>query len=245
MDLQKTYAHRISSIRVDKTGVLSEYLNKNPLKFCGLTSLDLENVLLAKECLLELAPQLQYLRLSDLLHYNLFDLTVDKDSKCFTKLKNLKLEYLNIDVKTILMRSCNTLEYLELKIFYLPEGLKDLQHEFKSLKTFSIIFKSSSYKATVRILLTKFSGCLITLTLKVLYKYDENELFKEIDFLNQPMKITTLVIELPHYSCINIEPVLLKCPMLQNLTLDAYYHELNEVVLNDLKYLEFGYCDEF
>ena len=109
-NLINRFPHRISSLEIKKEGVLLNNLNINPVRFSHLTSLDHQFVSFSSSSLLIVAPQLEQLKLTHMKN-SLFDIsTVDEDSKCFTKLKTLELINIDIDVKKILDKCCNTLK---------------------------------------------------------------------------------------------------------------------------------------
>jgi hypothetical protein len=189
-----------------------------------------------------LAPQLENLRLVNM-KKELDISSVDKDSKAFSKLKNLKLENIQIDLTKILTNSCNTLESLEL---YDVEFSDNLEEELSCLTYISITYEFGDFEYNgVELSLSKLlSNCSQSLrTLKLVI---DNNGFP-IDFsklLKQPMNITTLKIEIIDEGQ-NFEKFLNKCPLIQNLFLGDYSakEELNKIVLKDLINLKFHLCN--
>ena len=234
-DFVKRYPHRISSIKIDLKGVLLNHLNWYPANFINLISLDLEHVSFDNDSLLVLAPQLENLSLIDM--QNGFDVSsVDEESKSFTKLKSLKL--INADIfgaKEILVKCCNTLEYLECDTDQ-NYGFNDIVVEISTLHKL-IIYIINDMSA--RNLISKCSGSLRTLDVMVIDAEFSNNL---CSLLVQTMKITTLVI--PPTLGTNIEILLSKCPLIQNLSIHYCYYELKEVCLTDLKELKLINCGD-
>jgi hypothetical protein len=229
------YANRITSLQTDLEGALLSYLKVCPAKFSKLTSLELENVEFDNDSLLMLAPQLQNLGLSNIKQeHEYFDLeSVDEGCESFTKLKTLTLKDVEIDLVKILTKCSNTLEYLELKFPGLPANLGQ---EFSSLRTLNLYLDASNSGHSVRNLLTKCCGSLITLIIHSPYhaKLDYSAL------LQHPIGITTLEINAHKKS--DIETFLSKCPMVQTLILRNYFGELNTLFMKDLINLNLRWC---
>ena len=237
-NLMNRFPHRISSIQIDKEGVLLNILNSNPVRFSHLTSLDLENVLFRSSSLLIVAPQLEQLKLARMKNPFLDISTVDENSKCFTKLKTLKLINIDIDVKKILDKCCNSLKYFECIRCRSVDNLRYLENGLSSLQYLDIVLKFNDSKEALRNLLFKCSGSLKTLTLFVnSSKIDMSYL------LEQALNITSLeVINQNPREQSNIEEFLNRCPLLQKLTLDGYNKKMNRIVLKDLRYLVLDFC---
>ena len=235
-DLVNRYPHRILSIEIDVKGVLLNYLELYPAKFTNLTSLELSSVLFSNDSLLELAPQLENLRLANM--KNVFDLSESTIHQA--KLKTLKLIDTDMfDAKEILIKCCKTLEYLELDPVQHYYGLDDVEEILSSLKNLFINFDDNVSVGHVRNLISKCSGSLTTL--KVMVKDGELPINFSSLFV-QTMKITTLVIE--PTSETDVQGLLSKCPLIQNLSILFYNSELKEVCLNDLKELKLIQCGD-
>ena len=233
-NLMNRFPHRISSMQIDKEGVLINNLNSNPVRFSHLTSLDLQFVSFSSSSLLIVAPQLKELKLNSI--GNSFDIsTVDVDSKCFTKLETLKLFNIDIDVKKILDKCCNTLKYFGCIHCRL---IDNLENSLSSLQYLDIIVNPKDLEEPYRNILFKCSGSLKTLKLNV------NSVNIDIShLLEKALNITYLVVQIRNSrKKSNIEDFLNKCPLLQKLTLCGYKKEMNGIVLKDLKYLELNSC---
>ena len=230
------YLHRFSSIKLDLPGVLLSRLKWCSANFTNLTSLDLASVHFDNASLLVLAPQLENLRLNNI--ENVFDVsTVNEESKCFTRLKTLELIYTNvIDAKKILSKSSKTLECLVCDTVQQNYGFNDLVVELSSLKKLLIYIDD---EMSARNLISKCSGSLRTLELMDIFGALPINL---CSLLVQSMSITTLVIE-PTLGT-NVEILLSKCPLIQNLSILFYDSELKEVFLNDLKELKLFECGD-
>ena len=235
-DLIKRFVSRFSGLRINFRGVLLNNLERKPAAFLNVTSLDLENVTFSVEALLVLAPQLENLRLVNI-KKELDISSVDKDSKAFSKLKNLKLENIQIDLTKILTNCCKTLESFELNDVNLSD---DLEEELSSLTYLSLThyIEYDGSELCLGNLLSKCSRSLRTLRLEIIGKVDFSKLLK------QPMNITTLKIRNVNGGQ-NFEKFLNKCPLIQNLFLGDYRakEELNKVVLKDLTNLDFTSCN--
>jgi hypothetical protein len=235
-NLINRFPHRISSIQIDKEGVLLNNLNNNPVRFSHLTSLDLAYVSFSASSLLMVAPQLEQLKLNST--RNSFDIsTVDEESRCFTKLKTLELVKIDIDVKKILDKCCNSLKYFECIRCRSIENLRYLENGLSSLQYLNIILRVNDSEEALRNLLFKCSASLKTLKLIVKIEIDMSHL------LEQVLNITSLeVINQNPKEQSNIEEFLNKCPFLQKLTLDGYNKKMNRIVLKDLRYLRLDFC---
>ena len=243
-DLIKRFVSRFSGLRINFRGVLLNNLERKPAAFLNVTSLDLENVTFSVEALLVLAPQLENLRMVNTYNYKQsFDISsVDKDSKAFSKLKNLNLENIQIDLTKILTNCCNTLESLDLEDLGGIILSDDLEEELSSLTYLSLNIDFNDYVGLSK-LLSKCSGSLRTLKLKI-----NNSGSFAMDFsklLKQTLNITTLEIE-SFADGENIEKFVNECPLVQNLFLSYYRakEELNKVFLKDLINLEFYDCND-
>ena len=224
------FSNRISSMRIDFKGVLLNNLERKPAGFSNLTSLDLESVKFSNDSLLMLAPQLEKLRLAYMKKQE-FDLSsINSESMAFSKLRNLILIDIHIDLKKILTKCCHTLKSMELIGFH----LNTLEQELTCLNYLSIS-PGRGVSDQMSNLLTKCSGSLRTLKLD----FFETELINLSSLLKQTMKITTLVME---YEGDNLDQFLSKCPQVQNLTLRSYRKAIDDVVLKDLRKLNFDYC---
>lgn len=185
------FAHRISSLEIDETysgsDSLMEYLPEmRPLEFKHLTSLHLDNQTLDNSLML-LAPQLKTLSLECVR----FDPepSVDLHDMSFTKLKKLVLVHSCIqDVSKILIKSCRTLEYLELD--QIVTWLDDVKPELPALKVMKVALLDGHVKST-RGLVSKSSRSLRSLTLLVQNKTD---IFSTLVEINSNLKITSLEI---------------------------------------------------
>ena len=167
---------------------------------------------------------------------NEFDIsTVDEKSKCFTKLKTLKLRGIEIDVRNILSKCCNRLEYLELNSL---SGLELLEVELFNLEHLFIELFIEFEEESLRNLLSKCSGSLKTLNLSFI---DINDMTLST-LLGQTMKITAFELESEYELEDGIDIFLNKCPLLQSLTLHEYHMEIKGVILNDLTTLELDQC---
>jgi hypothetical protein len=236
-NLMSRYTHRISGIKIDLKGELLRYLKKYPSDFKQLTSLDLHNVDFKNNSLLILAPQLEYLRLSNMKNPEFDISSVDENSKCFTKLKTLKLLDGKINVIKILTQCSKTLEYLEFRNYgdrILDTYLEEIRNDFPSLKYLYITLTYFECVNLARVLLSKCHKNLRTLNL--------NARFTEIDLSNlfeQPMNITTLEVDMDRG---NFGNLLNKCPKVQNLVINGYDKEIKEFVLKDLNNLGLVRC---
>ena len=237
------FAHKISSIKVNSLYLMTNVKCMKPAEFPHLTSLDLEAVDFDNDSLLMLAPQLESLRLVKI--WKRFDISsIDEESKSFTKLKILKIEYVQIDVKKILTKCCNSLKYLvlesgkwDLDEFRFDSGiwhLEDLEKELPNLINLYVRVNKNLPVESVRHLLTKCSVSLRTLSFHSDVTIDLSTLLK------QTMKITTL--EANFRSVDGLEILLSKCPLVQKLSIKNYYQEVKELVLKDLTYLELFWC---
>ena len=230
------FAHRISNIKVDGLPKLMNFLQCiRPAEFPHLTSLDLIEVEFDNDSLLLLAPQLEHLCLA-FMHNDEFDISsVDEKSTCFTKLKTLKLRSTNIDVKTILSKCSNKLEYLESDSL---SGLELTELEFSHLEHLIIRFFIEYDGESIKNILSK---CCVSLkTLKLSFMEIE-----EIGFctlLEQTMKITTLELEFESVFEVGIDIFLNKCPLVQRLTIYGYHMEVNGIILKDLTTLKLNRC---
>ena len=237
-NLINRFPHRISSIQIDKEGFLLNILNKNAERFSHLTSLDLANVSFRSTSLLIVAPQLEQLKL-DNLKTTLFDIsTVDEDSECFSKLKTLELINIDIDVKKVLDKCCNTLKYFKCIPFKSINNLRYLENSLSSIQYLHIVLNHNDSEEPLKNLLLKCSGSLKTLNLEVYSnKIDMS------DLLEQALNITSLYIYTPNpRKKSKIHEFLNKCPLVQKLTLTGYNKEINLIVLKDLKYLKLNLC---
>ena len=241
-NLMNGYSHRITSIKMDiDIGNLLHYLDNEPSKFSNLTSLDLESVSIEINALLVLAPKLENLRLADNdMDYDMeYDISsVDEDSQCFTKLKTLSLQNINIDLNKILSKCCNTLESLNLNydMMYLP--LVNLDKELSSLNDLSITVRYNDSANPIRNLISKCSR-----SLRMLKFFDFSKGFDLSLILEETLNITTLEVE--SNSVDGSTLFLNKCPLVQNLTLvgfDEFREEVNHLVLKDLRKLTMKYC---
>ena len=237
------FAHKISSIKVNSVYLMTNVKCMKPAEFPHLTSLDLEAVDFDDDSLIMLAPQLESLRLVKI--WKRFDISsIDEESKSFTKLKILKIEYVQIDVKKILTKCCNSLKYLvlesgkwDLDEFRFDSGiwhLEDLEKELPNLINLYVRVNKNLPVESVRHLLTKCSVSLRTLSFHSDVTIDLSTLLK------QTMKITTL--EANFRSVDGLEILLSKCPLVQKLSIKNYYQEVKELVLKDLTYLELFWC---
>ena len=230
------FAHRISSIRVKRlTKLMNSMKFMSPAEFPQLTSLDLEDVQFDNDSLLFLAPQLEHLCLG-YMDNDEFDISsVDEKSKCFTKLKTLKLRSTNINVKTILSKCSNKLEYLDLDSL---SGLELTELEFSHLEHLILHFFIEYDKESLKNILSK---CCVSLkTIKISFMEVE-----EIGFctlLEQTMKITTLELEFESVFEVGIDIFLNKCPLVQRLTIYGYHMEVNGIILKDLTTLKLKRC---
>ena len=230
------FAHRISNIKVDGLPKLMNSLQcMRAAEYPHLTSLDLIEVEFDNDSLLLLAPQLEHLRLA-FMDNDEFDISsVDEKSKCFTKLKTLKLRSTNIDVKTILSKCCNTLEYLELDSL---SSLDLTELEFSHLEHLILHFVIEYDRESLKNILSK---CCVSLkTLKISFMDVE-----EIGFctlLEQTMKITTLELDFDSELEDGIDKFFNKCPLVQNLTLNGCGMEVNRIILKDLTTLKLNRC---
>jgi hypothetical protein len=184
------------------------------------------------------APQLEQLKLTST--RNSFDIsTVDEESRCFTKLKTLELFNIDIDVKKILDKCCNSLKYFEFVPYRSIDNLRYLENSLSSLQYLDIVLKFNDSEEALRNLLFKCSGSLKTLKLFVC----SNKIVMS-HLLEQALNITSLYIyfSMNKREQSNIEGFLNKCPLLQKLTLGRCNKEINQIVLKDLRYLRLDIC---
>ena len=206
-----------------------------PAEFPHLTSLSLSNVNFDNDSLLFLAPQLEHLSLAFMYNDEIDISTVDEKSKCFTKLKTLKLWYIDIDVNKILSKCCNTLEYLELEIL---SGLKLTELEFSHLEHLIVQFSIEYDRESLKNILAKCCGSLKTLKLTFM----EIEEMGFCTLLEQTMNITALELEFESEVEDGIDIFLNKCPLLQRLTIHGYHREVKGIILKDLTILNLDMC---
>ena len=238
-NLINKFPHRISSIQINMEGVLMNNLNSNPVRFSHLTSLDVAYVSFSASSLLLVAPQLEQLKLARMKNPLLDISTVDENSKCFTKLKTLKLINIDIDVKMILDKCCNSLKYFEFVPYRSIDNLRYLENGLSSFQYLDIVFKFNDSEEALRNLLFKCSASLKTLKLFVC----SNKIVMS-HLLEQALNITSLDINfnMNIREQSNIEGFLNKCPLLQKLTLDGHNKEMNRIVVKDLNYLRLQGC---
>ena len=234
-------AKRITSVKAQCNTLFMFSLNRNPAKFPNVTSLDLQGVYFDNSSLLVLAPQLVNLRLSEIKALEKFDISsVDEDSACFTKLRTLSLDNVEIDVEKILSKSCKTLKCFEYSSFNEPDvvyaGLVHLDEKL-SLSNLSITLYEIHDGEPLRNLLSKCSESLKTLTLILCEcKVDFSSL------LTQPMKITELKISEDGVDEEGIEIFLNKCSLVHDLTLDEFVKKFNVFVTKNLRKLRLDNC---
>ena len=238
-NLINRFAHRISKVKINSVGFIMNYWSYlKPAEYPHLTTLNLDKVHLDNDSLLMLAPQLQFLRMSKMKNLKFDISTVDEDSKCFTKLKTLKLKNIDVDVKKILKKCCNRLKCLELMPLKMSYNLQDLDQELSTLENLSLELRENDSENVVKHVLAKCPESLRALKLN--YEYCK------VDFsplLENTIKITTLEIQTYSDSIQgNIESFLKKCPKVQKLSLSHYDNEIKEIVLNDLTYLKLWFC---
>ena len=230
------FAHRICklticfNVKVKTKGLLDYLKNMQPAQFPYLTSLHLYYVEFDNYSLLQLSPQLEILRLC-LIDTNFDVSSVSDEDMCFTKLKELFLEYCNIDDKKILSKCSNILEQLALNSS-LGEKLKNYEYKLSALKYLAVDVGDDS-QLYGRNLLTKASSSHLR---SLFIKAQGCDLS---DLLAQPMNIVSLHMEAKNAK--NIEGFLNKCPLLQNLKLTDYEFDLKEVKLAYLTSLELKY----
>lgn len=236
--LLKTYTKRISSIKIEKEGVLLNHLSRNPSHFLILTSLDLQSVEFDKDSLLILAPQLETLRLAYLRNSEIDISSVDEDSQCFSRLKTLIVWNMEIDVKKILSKCCNKLKHLELINVRLSDSLDNLEYELSSLIYLYFAMNSEDTVHSIRNLLSKCCRSLRTLKLSLHRNCTDMS-----TLLEQTTKIKELEISMT--SIKNIADFLGKCPLVQKLSFhDVDFHKKVKVfVLRDLINLELYDCN--
>jgi hypothetical protein len=186
-----------------------------------------------------LAPQLEHLSLA--LVDDEFDIsTVDEKSKCFTKLKTLKLLRSMIDVKKILIKCSNKLEYFKLDSLSIVNGLEFTELEFSHLEYLNLQFWFEYPGESLKNILSKCCVSLKTLKLSFID-------MEEIGFctlLEQTMNITTLELEFAsEEEGIGIDKFLNKCPLVQRLTIYGYHREVNGIILKDLTTLKLDWCE--
>ena len=238
------FADRISSLKIDvglgairEKKLLDRLRSMKPVGFSNLTTLDVETCNFDNISLLQLAPQLENLRLfcvnTD------FDLsTVRKNDNCFTKLKSLDIDLCELDVSKILTKSCKTLEHLKL-----GQGecrnIKKLRNNFSNLKSLEV--NASYAEKPVKDLLSKSGGSLKSLKL-ALNEYNDVNLIDFSTLLDQSTNITTLNI-CPGKN--SIDNFLKNCSDVQNLTFTYCYGEIKDFVMKNLTRVEFVRCDAF
>jgi hypothetical protein len=208
-----------------------------PVGFSNLTTLDVETFNFDNISLLQLAPQLENLRLNCI--DTVFDLsTVRNNDKCFTKLKSLDIYSCKLDVSKILSKCFKTLKHLKLGQ---GEGMKikNLKHNFTSLKSLEV--NASFSEKPVKDLLSKSAGSLKSLKLE-LYEYDDKVVIDFSTLLDQSTNITTLNI-CPGKN--SIDNFLKNCSDVQNLTLTYCYGEIKDFVMKNLTRVEFVRCNTF
>ena len=235
-NLINRYAHRISSIKVKRLPKLMNSMKcMKPTEYPHLTSLDLKQVEFDNDSLLLLAPQLEHLSLVYM--DNEFDIsTVDEQSKCFTKLKTLKIVDTMIDGAKVLSKCSNKLEYLELDSL---SGLELTELEFSHLEHLSILFCIEYDGESLKNLLSKCCSSLKTLMLSFM----EIEEIGLHTLLEQTMNITTLELEFESGLEDGIDIFLNKCPLLQTLTISGYCMDINGLILKDLTTLKLDWCE--
>ena len=230
------FAHRISRIKVIGLPKLMNSLQyMRPDEFPHLTSLDLELVEFDNDSLLLLAPQLEHLGLDEMYNFEFDISSVDDESKCFTKLKTLKLLNTVIDVNKVLSKCSNTLEYLELDSV---SGLELTELEFSHLEHLIIQFCIEYDGESLKNILAK---CCVSLkTLKLTFMEIEEMGFCTL--LEQSMNITALELEFESEAEVDIEIFLNKCPLVQKLTICGYHSKVNGIILKDLTTLKLDKC---